>query len=290
MQISFQLSPLEIASVFRTENLLFNKTAIFSVSRLLILMAIAIVCVLSFNGLANLVAEKLQSFWPFLPLKEPIQLALTFLLFIGLSRYLNFPKDNRMPLGTIDSVCYSVILLIGLVGVSFLILAAFGLIMRDEMAQFGIFEIMVGSLFMVMHGASEQLISQGIVHVYARGFWGKYAGIAAAALCFALTQILQGYNAPILIINSLILGTLFAIIAARFGLMGAIFAHGAWTWFEVLVLGQVFGLELKPLPPLFIDSDSYGTIVLTFTASALCFLLLFFKQNDYKDAHDTQKH
>lgn len=267
-----------------------NKTSILNIIRLLLLMAIAVLCVIILNPIAAQLAEKTFKYIPALPLKEPIQLSVTFLLFIGLSRFLALHNDNKMALGTIESVCLSVILTIFLVGASFVILASIGLIERQSVQNFGTFEIMIGSVFMIMHGASEELISQGIVHAYARGFWGKWAGIIAAALCFAITQTLQGYDAPILIINNLILGAFFAIIAMRFGLIAAIFAHGTWTWFEVLVLGQVLGLKLKPVPPLFIDTDSYGTIVLTFVGMLLCFSLLFFGQNRYKAKHDEAKH
>lgn len=258
--------------------------------RLLLLMAIAVLCVIILNPISAQLAEKSFKYIEAIPLKEPIQLTVTFLIFRGLLKFLAIHNDNKMPLGTIESICLSVVLTIFLVGASFAILAAIGLIERANVQNFGTFEVMVGSVFMIMHGASEQLIAQGIVHAYARQFWGRFIGIGAAALCFAIAQFLQGYDAPILIFNSLILGAFFSIIAMRFGLMAAIFAHGTWTWFEVLVLGQVFGLKLKQIPPLFIDSDSYGTIVLTFVGTLLCFLLLFFKQNRYKTAHDEAKH
>lgn len=101
----------------------------------------------------------------------------------------------------------------------------------------------LGSLVMLGQSASEELFFRGWLQpVLTRG-WGPAAAIAVTALAFAGLHVAGGARTPLTLVNLLLGGMLFGLLAWRSGGIGAsIAAHAGWNWSEAIL----FGLDPNP--------------------------------------------
>lgn len=103
--------------------------------------------------------------------------------------------------------------------------------------------LLIGTLVVVGQSASEELFFRGWLQpVLARG-WHIAVAIGITALAFAGLHIAGGARTPLTLVNLLLGGILFGLLAWRSGGLAApIAAHAGWNWSE----GIVFGLDPNP--------------------------------------------
>jgi membrane protease YdiL (CAAX protease family) len=91
--------------------------------------------------------------------------------------------------------------------------------------------------------ASEELLFRGWVQpVLVRG-WGPAAAILITALAFAALHVAGGARTPLTLVNLMLGGILFGLLAWRSGGLAApIAAHAGWNWAEAIL----FGLDPNP--------------------------------------------
>lgn len=151
------------------------------------------------------------------------------------------------------------------------------------------FQIFIGSFLIIFHSSSEQLLLQKIIRPILNNNFTSFLAIILGALSFTFVQFLQSYSQPIYLINSFLIGIVFVIIGNKFGLWGGIFAHGFWSWFELIFLPNIFDFNLHGKNNFLIGNDSYGTYILSITGICLIFVLLLLQRFSYKAKHDTYK-
>jgi membrane protease YdiL (CAAX protease family) len=95
-------------------------------------------------------------------------------------------------------------------------------------------------------GTITILFQAGVEEVYFRGWlqpvlvrrWGTTTGLLVASAAFALLHIAGGARTPLTLVNLLLGGLLFGLLALRSGGLAApIAAHAAYNWAEQILLG-----------------------------------------------------
>ena len=253
---------------------------------------IAIYCLLA-TFFAGLASENIALSATFnglkLPIREPLNLLIVFLFFYLFPRFFGkfeFSEINwGRPYASLIGILVPLLLIIIVWGIFYFT----GSLIIDSISlspNIISFPIILSLVFVLIHGAAEQLLINKIgQEVFAQKF-GVWGGILAAGIMFAALQALQGYDSPIYIINSLIFGALLGILAQVFGLMAAAIAHGVWTWAEIIVLPQILQYHLVPN---FISGggqDSYSSPIFAIVALALCFALGVLINLNYRQNHD----
>lgn len=108
-----------------------------------------------------------------------------------------------------------------------------------------------GSAALILWGAAMVLVQAGAEEVWFRGWlqpalargWGVVPAILVAALAFTLLHVAGGARGPLTLLNLLLGGLLFGLLAARGqGIASAVAAH--WGWNATEQLG--FGLDPNP--------------------------------------------
>lgn len=130
--------------------------------------------------------------------------------------------------------------------------------------------------WMVLHGLSEQYLVHRLAQDRAGRWRGAWPGIVIAALVWTGVQALQGYVAPVLLVNSFLLGCLFGLVArGPGGVLAAGLAHGLWSWLETVVWRSLWQWNLEPGAGAVRDQDSYGTWALTLVLLAVLLLAVW---------------
>lgn len=116
----------------------------------------------------------------------------------------------------------------------------------------GAVSLLLGTLVVALQSAAEEAYFRGWLQPLAARAWGPITGVTSIAIVFAGLHIAGGERAPITLLNLLLGGILFGVMALRSGgLALPIAAHFAWNWAEML------GLGLTPNPGL----GSFGALV-----------------------------
>ena len=103
--------------------------------------------------------------------------------------------------------------------------------------------LLFGSLVMIGQSASEELFFRGWLQPVLLRSWGPIAAILVTALAFAALHVAGGARTPLTLVNLLLGGILFGLLAWRSGgLLAPIAAHAGWNWAE----GILFGLDPNP--------------------------------------------
>jgi membrane protease YdiL (CAAX protease family) len=98
----------------------------------------------------------------------------------------------------------------------------------------------------ILVGTATILFQASVEEVYFRGWlqpilirrWGVTAGLIVAALAFAGLHLAGGARSPLTLVNLLLGGILFGLLALRTrGLAAPAAAHAAWNWSEQILLG-----------------------------------------------------
>ncbi len=122
----------------------------------------------------------------------------------------------------------------------------------------GIGMIMVGLLLILVQVATEEVLFRGWLQPALTSRIGTNLGIALGAVLFATFHLTAGVRAPLSLINLVLGGVLFGLLAQRSGgLIAPIAAHFAWNSIEDLGFGLVPNPSTGPLGAL-ADYDLMG--------------------------------
>lgn len=95
-----------------------------------------------------------------------------------------------------------------------------------------------GIAVVLLQIVSEEAFFRGWLQPMLVARWGRFAGIAVAALAFAALHVMGGARSPISLVNLFLGGLLFGFLAAHYGgIAAAAGAHFAWNASEQLLLG-----------------------------------------------------
>lgn len=103
--------------------------------------------------------------------------------------------------------------------------------------------LLLGTLVVAGQSASEEVFFRGWLQPVLARSWHIAAAIGVTAVAFAALHIAGGARTPLTLVNLLLGGVLFGLLAWRSGGLAApIAAHAGWNWSE----GIVFGLDPNP--------------------------------------------
>jgi membrane protease YdiL (CAAX protease family) len=109
-----------------------------------------------------------------------------------------------------------------------------------------------GSLVIMFQASVEEVYFRGWLQPVLARSWGDAAGIAVTAAAFAALHLLGGERSLVTLLNLMLGGVLFGLLAQRSGgIVLPAAAHFAWNWAEAI------GLGLTPNPGV----GSFGAIV-----------------------------
>lgn len=134
--------------------------------------------------------------------------------------------------------------------VAFLLAALAGASVRAN-GPFPLGFVLLGTATVAVQAAAEELYFRGWLLGSLQRAWGAWPALALSALAFAGLHLLGGARAPLSLVNLLLGGLLFGLLAQRTrGLAAPVAAHAAWNWAE----GLLFGLDPNP------GTGSFGAI------------------------------
>lgn len=115
----------------------------------------------------------------------------------------------------------------------------------------GALVLALGALLVLASAGVEEILFRGWLQRVLVDAWGPLAGITVAAAAFAALHIAGGARSPLTMVNLMLGGVLFGLLAWRLGLAAAIGAHGAWN------LAERLGVGLDPNPGV----GSFGAVL-----------------------------
>lgn len=116
----------------------------------------------------------------------------------------------------------------------------------------GLLALVGGTVAILFQAAVEEIYFRGWLQPVLVRAWGRIAGLLVAAAAFAALHLAGETRTPLTLVNLLLGGILFGLLAIRTrGLAAPIAAHFAWNWGEQIMLG------LDPNPGI----GSFGAIV-----------------------------
>lgn len=102
----------------------------------------------------------------------------------------------------------------------------------------GAMALLLGLGVVAFQAGSEEVYFRGWLQPVLQRAWGAAAAVGLSALAFALLHVFAGARTPLSIVNMVLGGVLFGLLAVRGGgIAGAVGAHVAWNATEQLVLG-----------------------------------------------------
>jgi membrane protease YdiL (CAAX protease family) len=112
--------------------------------------------------------------------------------------------------------------------------------------------ILMGSITILFQASVEEVYFRGWLQPALVRHWGRPAGLLVASVAFAALHVAGGARTPLTLVNLLLGGMLFGLLALRSGGLAApIAAHVAYNWAEQILLG------LDPNP----GTGSFGALL-----------------------------
>ena len=103
--------------------------------------------------------------------------------------------------------------------------------------------VSAGLVLFAFQCAAEEVYFRGWLQPLLCQRWGPWAGLAVSSLLFAALHLLGGARSPLALINLVLGGVMFGLLALRSGGLWAPFlAHFSWNWIEAC------GVGLEPNP------------------------------------------
>lgn len=118
-------------------------------------------------------------------------------------------------------------------------------------ASAGAGALLLGTVATIVQTAAEEVYFRGWLQRALGDAWGPAPALLVTAIVFAALHLLGGARAPLSLVNLLLGGLLFGLLAQRSGgIAASTAAHLSWNWSEQLLLG------LDPNP----GTGSYGAL------------------------------
>ncbi len=96
----------------------------------------------------------------------------------------------------------------------------------------------LGTLLILLGVVAEELLLRGLLQPVLVRAWGTAAGVSASALAFVLIHMVGGWGQPMSLVNILLAGLWFGLLALRSGGLAApILAHFGYNWVEEMIFG-----------------------------------------------------
>ncbi|MFC3174582.1 CPBP family intramembrane glutamic endopeptidase [Novosphingobium bradum] len=113
-----------------------------------------------------------------------------------------------------------------------------GTLVPGSAAGIGLGALLGGSLALLAQTGAEEYFFRGWLQPGVIAGWGRWPGLAASALGFAVVHFVSAAGAPLALLNLALAGLWLGILAERSGgLALPIAAHFGWNWAEELLLG-----------------------------------------------------
>lgn len=107
---------------------------------------------------------------------------------------------------------------------------------HDGVTDTGLFAL--GTLLTLLGVLGEELLIRGLLQPILVRAWGPAAGIAVASLAFMVIHMVGGWAYPVSLLNILLAGIWFGLLAWRTGgLLAPVLAHFGYNWAEEMVFG-----------------------------------------------------
>jgi uncharacterized protein len=98
--------------------------------------------------------------------------------------------------------------------------------------------VLAGLLLTAFQAGAEEAVFRGWLQPLLCARWGVWVGLLAASAAFAALHLVAGERSPMALLNLLLGGIVFGLLALRSGGLWAPFAaHLGWNWLEASVLG-----------------------------------------------------
>lgn len=121
---------------------------------------------------------------------------------------------------------------------------------------------LLGTTLILLGVVAEEVLLRGLLQPVLVRAWGPPAGVIASALAFTLIHMVGGWGHPVSLVNILLAGLWFGLLALRSGGLAApILAHFGYNWAEEMI----FGAAPNPGAGLFgsaVDIDLTGPAIL----------------------------
>jgi hypothetical protein len=104
----------------------------------------------------------------------------------------------------------------------------------------GLGALLAGTLLVILQAGAEELYFRGWLQPALQRGWGRWGGLAAAAIAFAGLHMVGGDLSLLSMLNLLLGGLWFGLLAERSGgvLLPAL-AHIGWNWAEAIGFGLI---------------------------------------------------
>lgn len=98
--------------------------------------------------------------------------------------------------------------------------------------------LLLGTVATIVQTGGEEIYFRGWLQRALGDAWGPVAALLVTAIVFASLHLLGGARAPLSLVNLLLGGLLFGLLAERSGgIAASTAAHLSWNWSEQLLLG-----------------------------------------------------
>jgi membrane protease YdiL (CAAX protease family) len=98
--------------------------------------------------------------------------------------------------------------------------------------------LLLGSALVLLQAASEEIYFRGWLQPFLAGNWGTVPAVLVTAIIFAAMHAMGGARTPFSLLNLLLGGLLFGLLAVQGrGIAAPLAAHLAWNWTEMIGLG-----------------------------------------------------
>lgn len=147
-------------------------------------------------------------------------------------------------------------------GLALALAAAFGAVVGGTAPQAAAAGgILVGALIVLFQAGGEEIFFRGWVQPVLCARFGPWIGLLVTAAMFTGLHLVVGARTPLAVLNLMLGGLLFGLLALRTGGLWAAFsAHWAWNWTESGVLGLDPNPGVAPTGAL-IDLDLAGPAI-----------------------------
>ncbi len=121
----------------------------------------------------------------------------------------------------------------------------------------------IGAVLILIQAGAEELFFRGWLQPLLGARWGAWIGLGVTAVLFGAAHVVAGPISPIAVINDILAGAVFGLLALRSGgLVAPILGHWGWNWSEQSLLGLTPNPGVDPLGSLF-DLDLTGPPLLS---------------------------